>query len=203
MSSIADNFNRADNDAPGTSSDAQFTWNELATDVDIFSNQLSADGTGLARADFDMASDNFYAQAEYHSSENTGVCARFSSSVSDTLYLLQVANSTTLQLYKQVTGTFTQLGANVTISHTDGNVYKLECNGTTIKGFKGGVEQISQTDSSISGAGNRRTGFRSGSGNAFWDNFEAADLAAGDPEGSLIGGKLLRGGLLLHGVLGR
>ena len=27
--------------------------------------------------------------------------------------------------------------------------------------------------------------------------------AGGDPEGSLIGGKLLRGGLLLHGVLGR
>jgi len=27
--------------------------------------------------------------------------------------------------------------------------------------------------------------------------------AAGDPEGSLVGGKLLRGGLLLHGVLGR
>jgi hypothetical protein len=25
----------------------------------------------------------------------------------------------------------------------------------------------------------------------------------GDPEGSLIGGKLIRGGLLLHGVLGR
>lgn len=27
--------------------------------------------------------------------------------------------------------------------------------------------------------------------------------AGGDPEGSLIGGKLIRGGLLLHGVLGR
>jgi hypothetical protein len=28
-------------------------------------------------------------------------------------------------------------------------------------------------------------------------------VAGGDPEGSLLGGKLLRGGLLLHGVLGR
>lgn len=35
-----------------------------------------------------------------------------------------------------------------------------------------------------------------------WTPFIAA-AAGGDPEGSLVGGKLLRGGLLLHGVLGR
>jgi hypothetical protein len=28
-------------------------------------------------------------------------------------------------------------------------------------------------------------------------------VAGGDPEGSLLGGKIIRGGLLLHGVLGR
>jgi hypothetical protein len=33
--------------------------------------------------------------------------------------------------------------------------------------------------------------------------FEAGGGGGGDPEGSLIGGKLIRGGLLLHGVLGR
>jgi hypothetical protein len=36
----------------------------------------------------------------------------------------------------------------------------------------------------------------------WWVAFGAAG-GGGDPEGSLIGGKLLRGGLLLHGVLGR
>jgi hypothetical protein len=30
-----------------------------------------------------------------------------------------------------------------------------------------------------------------------------ATVAGGDPEGSLLGGKIIRGGLLLHGVLGR
>ena len=35
-----------------------------------------------------------------------------------------------------------------------------------------------------------------------WSDYQAAP-AGGDPEGSLIGGKLIRGGLLLHGVLGR
>ena len=36
-----------------------------------------------------------------------------------------------------------------------------------------------------------------------YSDYKAAEAAGGDPEGSLIGGKLIRGGLLLHGVLGR
>lgn len=175
MSSIADTFNRADADALGTSSDGQFTWTETVGDLDIVSNQCKGiSATVYAQAAFNLASDDHYAQADFHTDFNIGLLVRFADA--DNQYLLQV-NGTNVQLYKRVAGGFTQLGGNAAITFSAGEAYKLECNGSAIKCYEAGVERISQTDTSLTGQ--LRTGLRGGGVNQIWDNFAAADLAAG------------------------
>ena len=83
-----------------------------------------------------------------------GIIGRASSST-QTYYLLQYRHSTTsLELFKLVSGASTQLGSTYTMTLTSTPVsLELRMNGTAIEGYTDGVQRITVTDSDISAAG--------------------------------------------------
>jgi hypothetical protein len=180
MTTITDDFNRANNASLGSSAGG-WSWNELSTAFTIASNRCLNPGTdlALARAESDLASADHYVEAEFYTFDNQGICARFSAS-EETFYYLQLSQTPAIQLFKCVAGAFTQLGSDVPITFSAGEAYRLECNGSTITCYQAGVQRLQVTNGDISG--NLRTGLRAdpASTNAEFDNFEAADLAVAE-----------------------
>lgn len=185
---ITESFNKADSDILGP----DLTWTELIGDLDVVSNEAQTTDANsfVVRADSNLSGDDHYAQASMTNScsgSGTSSCqavARKDSSATETFYVA-IANweQNTLQLFKAISGTFTQLGSNVSQTLTDGvyETIRTECDGSTIKHVFNSVDKITETDTAITG--NLRTGLR-GKNNkagchAAFDDFEAADLAAG------------------------
>lgn len=118
-----------------------------------------------------------------------GVCGRMDTAA-NTFYMARVnygvpLSSSNLQLFKCITGSFTQLGSNSGVSVSTGTSYqcKLKMTGSTIELYwnGSGSASISQTDSAITSAG--KAGFRVAGTSAenecvHQDNFLASDLAA-------------------------
>lgn len=105
--------------------------------------------------------------------EDGGAAARISSSA-QTLYFFD-RNGANVELYKDVSDVYTQLGSSVADTHSAGDVHECRAVGTTISGWKNGVQKISVTDSSIS----------SGNAGIFWwgntvplTNWEGGDFAS-------------------------
>lgn len=103
---------------------------------------------------------------------------------------------------KIVDGTRTEFHT-ASVSWANGDRVELECEGTTIRVLKNGTAlggSFTTTDSAI--ASGKPGVCASGTPSARGDDWEGGDIvAAGDPEGSLAGGKLIGGGLLIKGVL--
>ena len=101
------------------------------------------------------------------------------------------------RLYKWVAGSQTQVGSGVTsnLSNSTPKQFELRMSGTTIKGFIDGVEQISSTDSDISGAGKpglvcvdtRVTGVSDRLRLSNWSAVDAAGSVTWFPRLSLLG----------------
>ena len=210
---VAENFDGADKAGVGY----QLTWTEyVGTAWENLSN-AAADNTnhGAAnagvRADSDLSTDGHYAQAtlasvtEVTGNQRTGVQVRKNSTATDTHYcFLAAMNNNNWQIWEITGGSDAQLATGGS-SPVAGNILKGQADGSSLTLYVGGASTVTFTDTSITG--NLRCGLFAQSNDAgdlqSWDDFEAADLAAADPEGSLLGGKLLRGGLLRHGVLVR
>lgn len=164
---FSDDFNRADG-----SLGANWTVDEGA--MTITSNEVvGGTGVNFARATgASPSSADYKVETERRStSGNLNVFAR--STDLNNLYLYQQQFNSILNLYKRVSGTWTQLGSNVTGStRSIGDTVKIEVSGTTIKGFLNGVEQHSQTDSSITATG---TGGVRNTGSNSFDNFIITD----------------------------
>ena len=177
---ITDNFNRADADALGSSSEG-WSWTETAGDIDIVSNEALIQATeASARAESDLSSDDHYAQVVITEHANDpGVNCRFNPAASNTYYhwRLEGDPGNNLQLFQRVTGTFTQEGSDVVDSSSAPYTLKVSADGSTIKGYIGGVEKISETNVNITGY--LRTGIRGNGIGDTYNDFEAADLAAG------------------------
>lgn len=66
------------------------------------------------------------------------------------------AGTFTMQLYKRINGSYTQLGSDVTfgaVQDPAGTVFKLSGNGSSLSFQRNGVEQIGLTDSSLAPGG--------------------------------------------------
>jgi len=168
----------------------QLTWTVIEGDLDISGNEVVTVGTGrgTGRADSDLSTDNHYSQADETiatgstGSRTTGVIARKDATATLTYYeSVAIWDTLTLRLRKRVAGTFTTLVSVADATLTLGAFIslKVEVNGSTIKLFKNGVEQLSTTDTAITG--NLRcgvSGLAGTTGNARIDNFQASDLTA-------------------------
>jgi hypothetical protein len=173
MTTLTDNFNRANGDI-GSSSEG-WSWTVSSGDFDIVSNECSVASAGLMQAASDLATDDHYSQATIRDTTitNWGVTARHADA--DNFYLAQ-AQGTSLTIFKNVSG-FTQIAQTTSLTIGQGDVIKLECNGSDIKIYENAVERVSVSDASLSGQ--VRCGIRSGSSGRLYDDFEAADIVVG------------------------
>lgn len=145
-------------------------------DYDVEAKLTVSSGTGAGVAD-----DPFYVIGRWSTNNN--------------YYAAAVYQGTTnlLKLYKKVGGTVTQLGSSVAYTMVANDVVKLVMVGTSIKVQINGVDQISVTDSDLTGTGTPGIGF----GNAFvsgddiatsWriDNFKVVDNSSAGSGGIVI-----------------
>lgn len=118
-------------------------------------------------------------------SGNPGVCGRINTAA-NTFYMARYDTASGgWQLYKRVTGTFTQLGSTSTQTFASGSKeIKLKMVGSAIELFKegGGSATISATDSAITAAG--KAGLRASAAatdttSYHFENFSADDISGG------------------------
>jgi len=195
MTTIAESFNKADSDTLGP----DLTWVEDVGDIDIVSNKArcgTTAGAAFARAASSLAGDNQYAEITAYLSTGSagslgiGSAARKAASSTQTYYLLWMVyggSSYNVTLYKVVATAFTALGTtNVNVTFANGDLLRIEANGTTIRGLIAGAEVISRTDSSIASGAQTGIRFYNNTGSSTQvdaDSFAAGDLA-GDPNGT-------------------
>lgn len=97
------------------------------------------------------------------------------------------SSSFSVALYKQVSGSFTQIGSSVTgLTINTNDIIRCETQGTAIRGVINGVTKISGTDGAI-GSGNPGLYIGSGASSA-WGDGSAVGWAAGDFGGGGGGG---------------
>lgn len=137
-----------------------------SADCEIASNRARQSATGATAyytTDFSPASADYDVEADIYAYTTTRqsrpyVCGRMSTSA-NTYYAARLScvatTSGTLSLWKSVAGTLTQLGSDVAVTLAASTTYnvRLKMSGTTIKVFLDDSEVISQTDSSITAAG--------------------------------------------------
>ena len=185
-STITDNFNRGNQTGLGTSSEG-WSWTILgAGSYDIVSNAASIANTSVvhARADSDLASSDHYAQATVASwTTSTGMAVKARKDNSTTLtYYMWFATNTGHYLYKNISGSLTQLGSAAGGAPAVAEVMKISVNGSSIEGSSTNptVGPTTVTDTAITSG--TRAGFgysyRGGSGVGSFDDWSAADLAA-------------------------
>src|SRR4029077_7654527 len=100
-----------------------------------------------------------------------GVCARAQNAGQD-MYLAIYWNqsgSPVCQLYKRIAGTYTQMGANFSVTMNVGDTLKITAIGSSIVLRVNNVPQITVSDTSIPSGGSAGIAFYGSSG--FLDNF--------------------------------
>lgn len=193
-----EDFTRADGDTIGN----VLSWTEVSGDFDTVSNQvqqqtLSSSPNRTARAESDLASTDHYAQVDVSNYDpdttlsdaqhGCGAAVRVSSSAHTAYHGYRWASTGgvngNMRLYKVVSGTGTSLNMTALGSGDGGScTVKTTANGSTIQVARTGTTIISITDTAIT------TGTRCGLANLqqassaykpYYDNWSAADLAAG------------------------
>lgn len=200
QTTITESFNKADADTLGP----DLTWTEVVGDIDVASNQASGQSTTTAneaRAESDLSSDDHYAQVDvtvYGVQDNATVAARYGSTDrTNYLFIIQNHTSATFRLFKLVAGSATQIASVDDTAPTVTFTARIKVDGSDIEGLIDGVSKVGPT-SDTANTGQTRGGIgMSGleaAGDVTVDNFEAADLAAGQTVGTglLTGLKLTR-----------
>lgn len=174
MTAFADDFNRADSTTVGNG------WVEVSGDWSIDTNRLSpgaAGGTIILRCGTAMATADHAVQATIAvaAAVSAGIWARGNSNISNG-YLWRNDGSS-WNLFSVVGGSFSSLGSFAGAA-VNGDVAKLECIGSAIKGYVNGVLRVSVTDTAVTTGA--ETGFRSESaGGVRYDDYSAADITTG------------------------
>ncbi|MDQ1307664.1 MAG: hypothetical protein QG671_3497 [Actinomycetota bacterium] len=175
---FSDNFDRADSTTLGGN------WVENYGDWRIASNKLTSTAAGdnicsnttaLGTAAYQVEAVIGYTPA---SDGGPGICGRLVDI--NNFYLLHLPPSGVARtnLYKKVSGGWTLLGTG-TIVLVGGETFKLSMNGTAIKVYVNGVEDISATDSAFGSEGHPGSRIYNGSSSSqTLDNYAVYDFAA-------------------------
>ena len=166
--SIIDNFNRADNASLG----ANWDEGDLARpdNFEIVSNTVQNTASAQAEASASWNASTFGPDCEIFATLTQNLPADNGDRYSMACKIRQIGSGTTdfyglsmrrdsgglfYRVQESVDESFTDLGAEVGITFVNGDVMGLEVIGDTIKGYINGVEQISRTDSTLSGVSGR------------------------------------------------
>lgn len=182
---ISDNFNRADADGLGTSSEG-WSWTEVGGDIDIVSNraQGTPDTPAYARAGSALSGNDNYAQCVVTTTSVSGVrqggpTCRGDASAQTYYWGSQAAGASTtgtFRIYKVVTSTRTALGTGAT-HNKSGETKKIEANGSSIAIYNNGVLVESITDTSIASGVYAGISFDRPNNIFQCDDWTAADIA--------------------------
>jgi len=172
MATYSDDFNRPDSTNIGN-------WTEIDDNWSIISQQLAPGVATLGLVIYQSPLDttDHYAEITLSvaSATSMGVFAR--SDVSGNNFYLLRNNGSEWTLFSNIGGAFSSIGS-YSAPAVDGDVVRVHCEGSTIKGFINGVERISVTDTDITTGS--YAGVRSeASSTARYDNFLAADITSG------------------------
>lgn len=156
---VSDNFDRADSDTFGTD------WTEQKGDWDIVSNKgshVTDSGTGGEDVAIFNTALGANPDADYEveaivrltSTGGLGVYARWTDDSNHYFNYLNTV-SQNFQMYKKVSGTYTQLGSTYSAGQSTDTDYtiKLSAIGSALKSYQDGVERISATDTAITATG--------------------------------------------------
>lgn len=201
------NFNDADgvleshaND-DGGSGHLQGTWSWTATvsDWNIATNQASSAGSdNVATATASLSSDDHYSQFGFVSLSGAAnlLTTNVRQADANNMYVGGYRNDNQWEIFERITGTFTQLGTDLSTNAVPSTSIKLSISDSTLELFRDGVSQGTRTDTSLTGT--LTTGFRVTSSGAVIDDFEAADLAASTFDLDRIERRTMRG--VMRGV---
>ena len=106
-------------------------------------------GSFAAFWDADAFTGNQFSQAKIWG-EQVGVAVKVSTAA-DSFYLFKHTTGSVFQLWKVNASSWTQLGTDYTIDHTDGKVIRLEVSGTTLSPSYDGTTQAALSDTAITG----------------------------------------------------
>ncbi|KRE57991.1 golvesin C-terminal-like domain-containing protein [Paenibacillus sp. Soil750] len=142
--------------------------------IDDVSKVLKQTGTGVAETKGGVVYTDHAMTAAIKAydkpgaNSSSGILARASSDLTS-YYLYRINyDLNKLQLYKKVSGVFTQIGeADFLANPGSWNLLRLELKGTSIKGYLNGVQKISATDSGLSSG---YVGLRTYDQTAVYDN---------------------------------
>lgn len=170
MATYTDDFNRPDSTNIGN-------WTEFVDDWSIKSNQLAPgiSATGFVLYGSLMDTANHYAEIVLSNASggSMGVLAR--ADINGTNFYLWRNDGVSWNLFHNIGGSFTGVGSFAGAA-VNGDVARVQCVGSTIKGFVNGVERVSVTDTTITTGA--YVGIRSSaSSTARFDNFVASDVS--------------------------
>lgn len=168
------NFNSAENPLA-----TNWSTNVSQTNMIAVSDVATGDddsGSYAAYWDADEFTGNQFSQA-YIWGSNIGVTVKVSDD-SDSFYLWKRTTGTTYELWKVSSSSWSRLGDAYTVANGDSNgeLIKLEINGTTLTPYVDGVAQATRTDSALSGT---RVGILTESNistGCFLDDWSGGDL---------------------------
>ena len=184
---FSDNFNRTDSDSLGAD------WTERGADFDIVSNEVKIPNVGNSGAGYSTVYDSghTYSSADYSVQAKTkmvtgggggylGVVGRrvnYSTDDSDGYFASIRPSSGRVRLWSRVSGVATSIATTdaETILFDTFYTVKVDMNGTTIKEFINGSENLSATNSAPSAAGDGGLMLSSGDDDQFWDDFLSED----------------------------
>lgn len=159
------------------------SWSINSGSFVIQGNAVTPTGAGvecLARWNADTFSNDQYSQCVAAilatGGVQAGVAVRVSTSGAATGYGAYWDN-TTAYIWKNVAGTWTQLGATVS-PPAAGQVVRLEVSGTTLTLKYNGVTQATRTDGDITSGAAGLSGYSSG-GSGYLDDWEGGNLGGG------------------------
>jgi len=176
---FTDDFNRTNEDLEDSAD-----WDLVdgaAGAARVFGNVVICD-TGQSSGSYrcpDQASANHYAQAAIRNSGNAFPVVCRMTDGSNGFGLRH--EGTHWQLYKQDTGSFTQLGSNYTAALVAGDIGRIECDGNDITVKINGTTRIGPITDSFNNTETRQGVWpRSNTISDWFDDFEAGTLTVGD-----------------------
>ena len=171
---FSDDFNRANEDLSASSD-----WEAALGDMDIVSNEVVSVGTAgnSYRCVGSTLANDQYAQATitYGSvlTSGPGVSCRYSASAETYYHFRWSQSGNQYQLFRVDAGSFTSIDTAAGATPTAA-VFRIEANGSTIRGLVDGVEKCSATDTTITSG--PYAGIRSFKEDNVFDDFSMGDL---------------------------
>lgn len=179
MALYSDDFNRPDSTNLGN-------WNEFGDNFSIISNQLApgTSATGFVLYASPLDTSDHYSEIVITNATASSMGAVARSDVSGNNFYLWRSNGTSWDLFYNVGGSFITIGTyNAPL--VNGDVARIQCVGSTIKGFVNGVERVSVTDTNVTTG--TYAGVRSAaSSTARYDNFLAGDVVPDSDVGAFF-----------------